>query len=117
MVDDEDDVRQSVSDILRTSGFDVDEAADGAVALRLLREHTYRMVLLDLRMPVLDGVALMESAETVPPVVIHSAVAPDDRQRSRLGARVVQYLRKPVAPDDLVAVVSRVVTGGAGSSS
>jgi CheY-like chemotaxis protein len=67
------------------------------------------MVLLDLRMPVLDGVLLMETAETVPPVVVHSALSPDDRQKSRLGTKVVQYLRKPVPPDDLVRIVSRVI--------
>jgi len=115
VVDDEADVRHSMCEVLRTSGFSVTEAEDGAVALGLLRENRYGMVLLDIRMPKLDGVTLMETLAELPPVVVHSAFALSSEDRDRLGVKVVQYLHKPVAPQDLLDAVRGVL--GTGSDS
>jgi two-component system chemotaxis response regulator CheY len=112
VVDDEADVRQSMCEILRTSGFTVNEAEDGAVAFGLLRQYRYGMVLLDIRMPKLDGVSLIEALVELPPVIVHSAFSLSAEERGRLGEKVVQYLHKPVAPQELLGAVHSILGPG-----
>jgi DNA-binding response OmpR family regulator len=111
VVDDEADVRRSMSEVLRTSGFSVAEAEDGEVALGLLSENRYGMVLLDIRMPKLDGVSLIEALRELPPVIVHSAFSLSVEDRARLGVKVVQYLHKPVSPQQLLGAVRGVLGG------
>ncbi len=115
IVDDEADVRRSMCDVLQTSGFSVVEAEDGAVAFGLLRDNRYGMVLLDVRMPKLDGVTLIESLTELPPVVVHSAFSLNAEERQRLGVKVVRYLRKPVSPQELLSAVQYVLGAGPGA--
>jgi len=109
VVEDEADLLHSTSGVLRMSGFSVAEAEDGEVARSLLSEHRYGMVLMDLRMPRLDGVSLTEAIEDLPPVVVHSAHSLSADERRRLGTKVVSYLQKPVSPQQLVEAVRRVL--------
>lgn len=112
VVDDDGDVRWTVAEILRSAGFSVAEAEDGDVALDLLRTGTYRMVLLDMRMPKRDGVSVIEAAGDVPPVIVHSAYSLDASDRDRLGSRVVDYLHKPVSPQKLLRSVEAILGTG-----
>jgi two-component system chemotaxis response regulator CheY len=105
VVDDDADVRWTVAEILRSAGLTVAEAEDGEIALDLLRSGTYRMILLDLRMPRRDGVSLIEELGEVPPVIVHSAYSVDVGDRERLGSSVVDYLHKPVSPQKLLRSV------------
>ncbi len=105
VVDDDADVRWTAAEILRSAGFSVAEAEDGEIALDLLSSGTYRMILLDLRMPRRDGVSLIEELEDVPPVIVHSAYSVDVGDRERLGSSVVEYLHKPVSPQKLLRAV------------
>ena len=109
VVDDDADVRASVSEILRASGFDVDEAEDGDVALSLMAQRRYGVVLLDLHMPNGDGISVVEAAHDAPPVVVHSAYLLGGAERNRLGPRLVRYLRKPVNPQELLSAVEVVI--------
>jgi len=109
VVDDDADVRASVSEILRASGFEVDEAEDGDVALALMAQRRYGVVLLDLHMPKRDGISVVEALADAPPVVVHSAYLLGGTERNRLGAKLVRYLRKPVNPEELVAAVEVVI--------
>jgi CheY-like chemotaxis protein len=111
VVDDEADVRASMCEVLRTSGFSVVEAEDGAVAFGLLQANRYGLVLLDIRMPRLDGVSLIEALGELPPVVVHSAFMLSAEERERLGDKVVQYLHKPVSPQQLLGAVQSVLGG------
>jgi CheY-like chemotaxis protein len=115
VVDDEADVRASMCDVLRTSGFSVVEAEDGAVAFGLLQKNRYGMVVLDIRMPRLDGVSLIEALGELPPVVVHSAFSLSVEERQRLGTKVVQYLHKPVSPQQLLSAVQGALDVGADS--
>lgn len=112
VVDDEADVRRSMCEVLRTSGFSVNEAEDGAVAFGLLRENRYGMILLDIRMPKLDGVSLIEALVELPPVIVHSAFTLSAEERQRLGVKVVRYLHKPVSPQELLSAVQNVLGSG-----
>jgi CheY-like chemotaxis protein len=67
------------------------------------------MVLLDIRMPKLDGVSLIEALGELPPVVVHSAFTLSGEERARLGMKVVEYLHKPVSPQQLLGAVQGVL--------
>jgi len=69
VVDDEPNVRSAVSQMLRLSGFRVDEAECGDEALALARHATYDLVLSDIRMPGMDGHATMRAIRAVQPQI------------------------------------------------
>src|SRR5882672_2303387 len=60
VVDDNEEVREAVSEVLRTEGFGVAQAADGKEALTYLQAHDTALVFLDLKMPVVDGVSFLQ---------------------------------------------------------
>lgn len=64
VVDDDENLRKVLADILRQDGYVVDCAQDGADALARLEEHRYALILSDLTMPGLDGPALYEALRT-----------------------------------------------------
>lgn len=62
LVEDEPTIRDAFGIILSSSGYEFDIAANGAEALELWGKNTYSLVLLDLMMPVLDGVGFLKKA-------------------------------------------------------
>jgi CheY-like chemotaxis protein len=73
--------RTSLAQILRREGYDVDEAADGAAALVLLKARQYDLILLDLQMPGVDGfdvLAHVQRHKPDLPVVVLSGLPPDE---------------------------------------
>ena len=94
----------------RLSGVDLVEAQDGMDGLRKLSSDRFDLALIDINMPVMDGlklIGLMRSEEAlrdVPVVVITSEGAEQDRERAlRLGAN--DYLTKPIQANRVLAVV------------
>lgn len=95
------------------SGFSVVQTEDGAVAFGRLRDHRYGPVLLDIRMPKLDGWRSSSPWRSCP-VVVHSAFSVSVEERQRLGVKVVRYLHKPVSPQQLLSAVQNVLGTGSG---
>ena len=101
IVDDEPNVRLVFQIALESAGYAVVEAADGEEALARLREAPIDLILLDLKMPVLDGMEtlrrLREQGNLVPVVIItaHGSI-PDAVAAMKLGA--IDFLPKPVSP-------------------
>ena len=93
VAEDEEDIRDSLADILVYAGYDVLRAEDGGAALELaLREHP-DIILLDVMMPVMDGFEVLKNLKENPsteaiPVVMLSAVPPVEGERNaiRIGA-------------------------------
>jgi CheY-like chemotaxis protein len=112
VVDDDEDVRDSVADILGTVGYTVMAAADGDEALRLLTSTRFDAIVLDLKMPRRDGVSLLASLSTPPPVVMLSAHDLADDDRDKVGDAIVAYLRKPASPQRLLDAVASAVRQG-----
>jgi CheY-like chemotaxis protein len=108
VVEDDADVRSSLSEVLRQEGYYVAEAADGATARELLSEQSFDVVTLDLRLPVLNGVELLASQEKPPPVVVLSAFSYFDQEevQRRFGNKVSAFLRKPATPRLVLAAVA-----------
>ena len=117
VADDNTGVRESVCEILRSAGYHVTEADDGDVALESYNDHPSEVVVLDVRMPRLDGISVVENMVPEPPppaIVLVSAYDLDREARERLGTRIFRFLRKPVSPLDLLNAVSEAA-GAAGS--
>ena len=119
-IDDEEAIRYLVRENLELAGYEVIEAADGREGLDTAgREHP-DLVILDVKMPALDGWEVLRALRADPqtrgiPVVMLTVLG-DDRHVSRgwaLGADF--YLAKPFEPLELVAVVTRLLQGQAAS--
>jgi CheY-like chemotaxis protein len=109
VADDDAAIRTTVSDILRHEGYVVAEAEDGTTAQSLLRTRQFDALVLDDRMSELDGMAMLEAMDTVPPAVIMSADDVDSIGRKDLAVRGIGYLRKPVDPEHLLDAVATAV--------
>jgi two-component system response regulator PilR (NtrC family) len=112
VADDEALARQSVAELLREEGYHVYEAADGQAALQMLEEIDVDLVLSDLRMPGVDGLAVLKKVREVYPqtmVVLMTAYASVETvvEALRLGAQ--DYLLKPLLFDDLLYKVRRLL--------
>ncbi len=113
VVDDEGDSREFVSRFLSKSGHRVSSAQDGQDALHKLLHERPDVVVLDVRMPQMDGVGLLEIMRSylrwhhVPVVVLSSSDEPQDVTESyRAGAN--SYVRKPVEFEAFGEIAHRV---------
>jgi len=113
VVDDDDGVRTTVAEILRRARHSVAVAEDGRAALDRLQELRVGVLVMDVRMPRLDGVGLLRALEEPPPAVVMSAYRVDDDLRRSLGSSVAAYLRKPFRPEHLLAAVAGALGAGA----
>ncbi|MFJ8312895.1 MULTISPECIES: response regulator [unclassified Streptomyces] len=92
----------------------VAEATDGEQAIELVRQHAPHVVLLDIRMPVMDGLAAtvaLRSSPRPPVIVILTTFNPDDYVVRALHAGAAGFLLKDTPPADIVAAVRRVAAG------
>jgi CheY-like chemotaxis protein len=110
VVDDDDDVRRSCAAVLRTAGYRVIEASHGLAALAHLRSSGVDAVLLDIFMPGLDGLSVLDQIENPPPVALLTAHVYDDEIVARR-SKVAMYIQKPVAPLALLEAVGRMFAG------
>lgn len=107
VVDDEPGMRETLVDILKQSGHGADSAADGDEALARLNEQSYDVVVMDVRMPGRDGVAVLrEMGPPPPPVILMTAYASDERLREgeKLAFAVVH---KPFSAPKMLDLVER----------
>jgi DNA-binding response OmpR family regulator len=112
IVDDEPNVRLMLRTTLESSGYEVREAADGSGALGHLRASACDLVVLDLRMPRMDGMEtlrrLRAEGDCTPVVMLtaHGSI-PDAVAAMKLGA--IDFLTKPITPQALREVVADVI--------
>ncbi len=113
VVDDEEIVRESLSGWLRKDGHHAVAAADGRSALEALRAEPWDVVLLDLKMPGVDGLQVLEEArrERASAVfVLMTAYATVDTAVSAMKLGAYDYLVKPFDPEELSALVQRIAS-------
>ena len=116
VVDDQAMVREGLRLILELAGFDVvAEAADGAAALAAVARHRPDIVLMDLRMPVMDGVQATErivaEGDGHPRVLALTTFDADQYVVDALRAGAVGFLLKDVTSDGLADAIRRAVDG------
>jgi DNA-binding response OmpR family regulator len=108
VVDDEPKILSFVSRALTANGYDVDTVDTGTEALALAQSGKYELVLLDLRLPDLDGRAVLRATLATRPeqrVVILSALSDVHTKVSCLELGAIDYLPKPFALAELIARV------------
>ena len=111
VVDDERHIRDILHESFESQGYSVELAEDGEKALGLLRKNRYQLMILDIRMPSRDGLALLAEAgsfmEPAMPVIVLTGMASDQEieQARALGASLC--LRKPFQVETLLAEAAR----------
>lgn len=119
VVDDEADFRATVRRGLERKGYAVEEAGDGAEALTRLRGVPYDLVIVDLYMPGMSGLAVLESlhhaGERVPPAIVITGLGDWGSYAKALDMGVKAFLCKPLALADLTQEVARVLAPAAGA--
>jgi DNA-binding response OmpR family regulator len=112
IVEDERDIREILRRYLEREGFAVITTGSGAEALRLLDTSTPDLLLLDLGLPDIDGLEILQAAKPrVPVLVLTARASTDDRIRGlRLGAD--DYVVKPFSPTEVVLRVRAVLSRG-----
>ena len=118
IVDDEGAVRSLFASVLRRNGFSVVEAGGGREALELISSRRISAVLLDSRMPEMDGVEVLRALRSRPatrtlPVIVVTGEGEVDRRVRALEAGADDYLAKPVSTAELVARVRAQLRGQA----
>ncbi len=116
VVEDDEATRTAVRRDLRARGFDVEEAPDGATALRRWEARRPALVLLDLGLPDMDGVTVLRRIrrEATTPVVILSARDDEAAKIDALEAGADDYVTKPFSTGELQARIRAVMRRAAG---
>ena len=108
VVDDEQGMRDTVAEILEGVGYEVSTARTGEDALSRLREQSFDVVLMDIRMPGRDGISVLrEIGGPPPPVVLMTAYAVDEQLQAAVEAKSFAVVHKPVPAPYLIALVAR----------
>ncbi len=110
LVEDNDLNQQIASELLQSAGFAVDMAAHGQRAVDMLQVEGYDIVLMDMQMPVMDGIAATRMIRAQPrhaglPIVAMTANAMQADHDRCLSAGMNAVVTKPIEPDDLWAAL------------
>lgn len=115
VAEDESLIRLDLIEMLREEGFDVvGEAADGATAVRLAEELRPDLVVMDVKMPVLDGISAAEQivGQRIAPVLILTAFSQRDLVERARDAGAIAYVVKPFTKNDLVPAIEMALSRG-----
>ena len=110
VVDDDRNHRHVLEELLAEAGYEVEVAADGLEALAAIERMPPALLLLDLRMPNLDGFGVLERLRLTPrtfPIIVVTALQDADAEVTALGAASV--IIKPVSLDALLDTVQRLL--------
>jgi two-component system chemotaxis response regulator CheY len=110
-VDDSPSVRQMISATLRSAGFDVLEAADGYEGLEKAKVTPIDLVITDLNMPQLNGLALIRHLRAMPslvgiPIIVLTTESDETASKEAKAAGATAWITKPFKPDHLISVVT-----------
>jgi two-component system response regulator PilR (NtrC family) len=112
IVDDERSMREFLGIYLRREGYRIEAAAGGKEALAVLNARTFDVVITDLRMPDVDGLAILAEAKRLHPdteVVVVTAFSTTETAIAAMKAGAHDYLTKPFKIDEVGLVVSRAM--------
>ncbi|MCS6992430.1 MAG: response regulator transcription factor [Anaerolineales bacterium] len=110
VVDDEPVARQSLSDILRLEGYNVTAVANGEQAVEHIRNHAVDLIVLDLKMPGMNGLDVVQVVNQISPdtqIILLTAFGSMESAVEALRQRVHDYLLKPASPNQVLESVRR----------
>ena len=110
VVEDQEDNRQILRDLLATAGYDMIEAEDGMQAVAAASEHRPDLILMDIQLPMLDGyeatrrIKADPALSAIPIIVVTSYALSGDEDKAR-AAGCNAYVAKPYSPRALLAKI------------
>ncbi len=110
VVDDEPVARQSLTDILKLEGYTVASAPNGQAAVEFIRTHNVDLLIVDLKMPGMDGLEVVQVVNQVSPdteVILLTAYGSTETAIQALRLRIHDYLLKPASPAQILATVKK----------
>ena len=118
LVEDDEDIREAMAELLEVAGAAVEQVDDGDVAIEHASRSVYDAILMDIRMPRLDGIAATRALRAIgveTPIIILTADAVEEGRSQTLAAGGTEWLTKPIDLRHLASVLGRVVRRGARS--
>jgi excisionase family DNA binding protein len=112
VVDDDEAVRDLIARALTAAGYDVARAADGLAALERVAERGIDLLITDLRMPGMDGLALVREARRAAPglpVIIITGFSTEETATDAVALGVAGYLTKPFRLARILAATARAL--------
>ena len=119
IVDDEPKIREVIREYATFSGYEVSEAADGMEAVRLVRDNTYDLIVMDIMMPKLDGFSACKEIrrDKDVPIIMLSARGEEYDKLFGFELGIDDYVTKPFSPKELMARINAVLARhGAGET-
>jgi two-component system response regulator AtoC len=110
VIDDEENMRHMLAVLLEKEGYQVDRAADGKQGLDLASESFYDLILCDLKMPVMDGMAFLEKFQDLQlesTVIVMSAYGTLDTAIEAMKRGAYDYVSKPFKPDEIMLTLKK----------
>jgi len=112
IVDDEKNIRLTLSQALETLDAQIDVAANGGEALTKLKEKEFGLILLDIRMPGMDGMEVLRRVREIRPdirVIMITAYGTVESAVEAMKMGAIDFLQKPFDPEEVRELVLRVV--------
>ncbi len=109
LIDDEDRFRENLAKQLSNRGFHVLDASNGEDAIKIIRHENPQVVVLDQKMPGMDGIQTLKEIKTLRPevqVIMHTGHGSIESARVTGKFDVFSYVEKPCAIDDLIAQIN-----------
>ena len=108
MVEDSEDNRQIIRDLMESVGYDLIEAEDGAAAVAMATEHRPDLILMDIQLPVMDGYEACRRIKADPelrhiPIIAVTSYALSGDETKTKAAGCDAYVAKPFSPRQLLA--------------
>ena len=113
-VDDSASLRQMVAFVLRGGGYEVMEAVDGLDALSKLKDKELHLFVSDINMPNMDGLTFTRRLRAMPqykfvPIILLTTESHPEKKQEGKAAGATAWIVKPFTPDQLLAVVKKVM--------
>ena len=107
-------VRQMVTFTLCGAGYEVVEARDGEEAFEMAKAHKVHLVLTDVNMPKMDGIALVRALRGLPsykftPILLLTTESAPEKKQAGKAAGATGWIVKPFNPDQLLATIKKVL--------